>query len=247
MQPLARNVFFALLTALAPGCDAKSGVRSEAPRSGLPTLSASAAPADARPSPPASKSSGEAPGESGREERLLIQRGELDVEVARPDDVAKAFLVKVKELGGHLASQRGASLVVRVPAERFDEAFAVAGGFGRVLRESREASDVTEEFVDLGIRIDTALKARDRLLGVLQKAERIEDILKVEAELRRLTEEIERLEGRRKFLADQVALATLEVLFRAPDGPPPPLRRVRHGSRFAWINQVGVESLMENF
>lgn len=185
--------------------------------------------------------------DAAQQDRMLVQRGELDVETARPDDAARAFLVRVKEWGGHLSSQRGASLVVRVPAQHFDDAFAAASSLGRVLRESRQASDVTEEFVDLGIRIDTARKARERMLEVLQKAERIEDILKVEAELRRLTEEIERLEGRRKFLADQVALATLEVVFRAPDGPQPLLRRKPQESRFAWIGQVGVESLMERF
>jgi hypothetical protein len=178
---------------------------------------------------------------------MLIQRGELDLEVARPAEASKAFLAKIKALGGHLTKQQSHTLIVRMPADRFDEAFAAASAMGRVLRESREANDVTEEFLDLGIRLDTARKARDRLLEVLQKAERIEDILKVEAELRRLTEEIERLEGRRKFLADQVALATLVVTFQAPAAPPLPARRERQGSRFHWINQIGAESLMEQF
>jgi hypothetical protein len=181
------------------------------------------------------------------DDRMLVQRGELGIEVARPSEAARAFLVRVKELGGHLAKQSGTTLVVRMPAAQFDAVFAAACELGRVVRESREANDVTEEFLDLGIRLETARKARDRLLEVLQKAERIEDILKVEAELRRLTEEIERMEGRRKFLADQVALATLEVAFQGPVEAPPPERRLRQGNRFAWINQIGAEALMEQF
>lgn len=181
------------------------------------------------------------------DDRMLVQRGELGIEVARPSEAARAFLVKVKELGGYLAKQAATTLVVRVPAAQFDAVFAAACALGRVVHESREANDVTEEFVDLGIRLDTARKARDRLLEVLLKAERIEDILRVETELRRLTEEIERMEGRRKLLADQVALATLEVAFQGPVEVPPPERRVRQGSRFAWINQIGAEALMEQF
>ncbi len=179
-------------------------------------------------------------------ERLLIYRGELRVEVARPDDAAREWLAKVKEWGGYLHSQVGTTLTVRVPAARFEEAFAAARGLGRVLAEGRQANDVTEEFVDLGLRIDTAKKARERLLEVLQKAEKIEDILKVEAELRRLTDEIERMEGRRKFLADQVAMATLQATFQ-PTTAPPPVKKSRQRSRFPWVNRVGAETMMGDF
>ncbi|MFN6194336.1 MAG: DUF4349 domain-containing protein, partial [Planctomycetota bacterium] len=96
-------------------------------------------------------------------------------------------------------------------------------------------------------RLDTARKARDRLLEVLQKAEKVEDILKVEAELRRLTEEIERMEGRRKFLSDQVALATLTATFQAIAQAPPPPPRPKQRSRFPWVNRVGAESMMGGF
>lgn len=179
--------------------------------------------------------------------RLLIQRGEMRLEVVRPEDSGRDFLAKVKAAGGYLLQQTGNTLTVRVPAAAFDETFLALRGMGRVLGESREANDVTEEFVDLGIRIDNARKARERLLEILQKAEKVEDILKVEAEVRRLTDDIERMEGRKKFLADQVAMATLTATFVAkvePAAPPPP-KRSRQISRFEWINEAGPESLLE--
>ena len=110
---------------------------------------------------------------------------------------------------------------------------------------SRQAEDVTEEFVYLGIRIDNARKSRDRLLAVLQKADKVEDILKVEAELRRLTEEIERMEGRTKFLADQVALSTLSATFQAM-ADAPVKKGARQPSRFPWINRIGAERVVED-
>jgi Domain of unknown function (DUF4349) len=176
-------------------------------------------------------------------QRLLIQKGEVKVEVARPDDVAREFQSKVVAWGGFLQQQSGTSLVLRLPATKFEEAFAAAKALGRVLAESRSADDVTEEFVDLGIRLDNAKKSRDRLLEILQKAEKIEDILRVETELRRLTEEIERMEGRIKFLRDQVAMATLRVTLQATSTPPPP-KRSRQRSRFDWVNRVGAEQML---
>lgn len=183
---------------------------------------------------------------AGAVERMLVQRGQLRLEVARPAEALREFVARVAECGGFLQSQQGNTVVVRVPAPRFDELYAAGKAMGRVLAESREASDVTEEFLDLGIRIDNARKARDRLLAVLAQAQRVEDILKIEAELRRLTEEIERMEGRRKFLADQVAMATLQVGFVAPTEPPPSQRR-RAKSRFPWLDRVGPEAVMGGF
>lgn len=176
-------------------------------------------------------------------DRLLVYRGRVRVEVTTPEESARAFLQKVREWGGHLAQQTGATFVVRVPAASFDEAYAWLCAQGRVLDEQREASDVTDEFVDLGIRIDNCRRARDRLLEVLQKATAVEDILKVEAELRRVTEELERMEGRKKLLADQVAMATLEGSF-APKSEPPPARRKPRQSRYAWIRAAGPEGLL---
>ena len=168
---------------------------------------------------------------AAKTERLLVQRGDLQVEVPRPEDALRAFVAAAQERGGYLQNQSASRAVVRVPAAKFDELFAFVRTQGRVLAESRSADDVTEEFVDLGIRLDNARKARERLTEILQKADKVEDILRVEAELRRLTEEIERMEGRRKFLADQVAMATLTAQFQAAFEPPPPPRRQKAPSR----------------
>jgi hypothetical protein len=184
--------------------------------------------------------------DDGAGERLLIYRGQIRVEVPRADEAARSFLEAIKAMGGYLQSQTGAAVIVRVPAPRFDDAFAVARSKGRVLDESREANDVTEEFVDLGIRIDNARKARERLLEVLKIAEKVEDILKVEVELRRLTDEIERMEGRKKLLADQVAMATVRAEFPSIVEAPP-VKRTRKPSRFPWINRVGADAVMGGF
>lgn len=200
---------------------------------------------------PARGFAGEAPAQDAAQ-RMLIEGGRAEVEVARLDEAADRFLGQIVAWGGHLqkkaitARQDSVAVTVRVPAAHFDDAFAALREIGRMLSESRQAEDVTEEFVDLGIRLDTARKARDRLLEVLAKAEKVADVLAVEAELRRLTEEIERMEGRRKFLMDRVALATLEVLFRSPRAAPGRPRQ-QPPSRFSWINRIGAEAVMGDF
>ena len=178
--------------------------------------------------------------------RMLIYSGQVRVEVARAEDAAKQFLAKVEEWGGYLQQQTGTAVTVRIPAEHFDAAFAAVRDAGRVLSESRKAKDVTEEFVDLGIRVDNARRSRDRLVEILKLAKEVEDILRVEKELRRLTEEIERIEGRLKFLRDQVSMSTLQAQFQSV-AEAPKIRRKRQRSRFGWINRVGANAVMEGF
>lgn len=174
-------------------------------------------------------------------ERMLVQQGAIKVEVARVDEARASFLAMVRDFGGHLSLQQGNACTVRLPAAQFEAAFAALRRLGRVLDEQRQASDVTEEYLDLGIRLDNARRSRERLLALLERADKVEDVLKIEEQLRRLTEEIERLEGRRRFLADQVAMATLTATFVpvTQQGRPPAAP-----SRFDWIRDAGAEPLL---
>jgi hypothetical protein len=179
-------------------------------------------------------------------ERMMIYRGAMTIEVARAEDAIPEFLARVAAWGGYLSAQQDRRLTVRLPSPRFDEAMNALRGIGRVLAESRQADDVSRQYVDLGIRLDNARRGRERLLELLAKAAAVEDMLAIEKELRRLTEEIERMEGEMKFLADQVALATLQVEFRSVAAPGPQQRK-RRPSRFGWIDRIGVDALREAF
>lgn len=179
-------------------------------------------------------------------DRLMVYKGRVDLDVARAADAIAKFVARAAELGGHLSVQTDTEVTVRVPAQHFDKLFAELRGYGRVLFESRQASDVTEQFTDLGIRLDNARKGRDRLLALLEKAEKVEDILKIEEQLRRLSEEVERLEGQKRLLADQIALATLTAQFHVI-APQAAGDRQREPSRFQWVNEVGAESLRRAF
>lgn len=179
-------------------------------------------------------------------ERMLVQSGHVRVEVSRAEDSIAAFLTLVKGWQGYLHSQEGTSVTVRLPAARFEEGFAWLRASGRVLEESRQAEDVTEEYVDLAIRIDNAKKARERLLEVLKTTTKVDEVLQVESQLRRLTEELEIMEGRQKALADRVAMASLQATFQSLTAAAP-TKRTRQPSRFAWINELGAERMMGDY
>ncbi|MBK8975683.1 MAG: DUF4349 domain-containing protein [Planctomycetes bacterium] len=179
-------------------------------------------------------------------ERKLVREATLTVRVPRGADAVARFEALVTEAGGYVVQRDDLRIVARVPADRFDAALDAVRAMGRVLNESLRAMDVTEQHRDLTIRLENARKSRERLLALLERATEIEDVIKIEAELRRLTTEIETMSAELEALDLRIATSLLEVQFLAPDDVETPIDRDRP-SRFRWINLVGPSHVLQRF
>ena len=192
------------------------------------------------------------PVESSAAKRLVIYKGALVVLVAGVEPAVEKLAARANELGGFVENQSGnsasnnATVTLRVPAEKFYALVTELGTYGQVTQKNVSASDVTKTVFDIELRLETAEKSRQRLLDLLKSATKMEEILQIENEVRRLTQEIEGMKGELRFLKDQVSFSTLAVTFYS-NAPPPNQGPTRTRSRFDWINQVGVESVLYNF
>ncbi len=109
------------------------------------------------------------------------------------------------------------ALTLRVPAETFDQALSALRALAQeVLAEQTAARDVTEEYTDLDARLRNLQAAETQLLALLEQADAVEDLLKVENRLAEVRGEIEQLQGRLNVLDNRIALATIHVLLHAP-------------------------------
>ncbi|OGQ11708.1 MAG: hypothetical protein A2138_15695 [Deltaproteobacteria bacterium RBG_16_71_12] len=184
--------------------------------------------------------------------RQVIYTGSVQVLVTNVVESADKLQAKAEELGGFMLNRTGntssnnVTITVRIPAERFYLVVKELAVFGQVINEQLSANDVTKQLFDLELRLETAEKSRQRLLDLLKSATKMEEILQIENQVRRLTDEIERMKGELRFLQDQVAFSTLTVSFFS-NAPPPTPGPMRTRSRFEWINQVGVEQVLGGF
>jgi hypothetical protein len=193
---------------------------------------------------PAEKSNGEEP--MPPPQRLRIYVGRLELLVPNAADATAKLLGRLEALGGYVEKRENASFTCRVPAAAFEKLVGEVRGWGKVLNDLVQAIDVTKQYQDLRLRLESAQASHKRLLELLAKADKVEDMLKIEAELRRLTEEIERMTAELRSLSEEIAYSKLQVVFRE-EAPAPVAKRPRGPSRFEWINQVGVEPLLERF
>lgn len=153
--------------------------------------------------------------------RMLIRTGDARVEVESLEPAVEALKGLATRLGGfvtNISMQTGeefvrqATLTMRIPVARFDDALAAIEPMGDVESVHVGAEDVGEAYADMEIRLANARRLEQRLLELLTaRTGSLEDVLAVERELARVREQIERFEGRMRFLSDRVDLSTLTV------------------------------------
>ena len=177
------------------------------------------------------------PGEGGQDEsgipdeltkdRKIVKTGSITLEVADIAETMDEVADMADELNGYVVSsykheyERGVSghITIRVPVEKFDEAFvrlrqlAVA-----VPYETTTAEDVTEEYVDLEAQLSNLQATEAQYLVLLEKAETVEEMLKVQKELSNVRGQIEQIEGRMKYLQQTSETSLIEVTLQETQG-----------------------------
>jgi Domain of unknown function (DUF4349) len=111
---------------------------------------------------------------------------------------------------------QSATVVVRVPASKLLPLTRTVAGLGEVTAQTAGQEDITAQVVDLEARLKNLRAEEVRLRSFLNKANRVADMLSIERELSRVRGEIEAMEAQRRYLADQVEMATLTVTLSQP-------------------------------
>ena len=108
--------------------------------------------------------------------------------------------------------QRSLQATLRVPAARLDAVLTALRALARVLHESQNADDVTDEAIDLDARLANARMMEKRLTELLgNRTGRLSDVLEMERELARVRTDAERLDAQRKNLARRIDLAVVSL------------------------------------
>jgi Domain of unknown function (DUF4349) len=182
----------------------------------------------------------------------VIRNGQASIEVDKLDPAIVKIRQLATQLGGYIANSsvvgghdqvRSATFELKIPAQRFDQAVNGLGAIGKVESVNATAEDVGEEFVDITARVNNAHRLEDRLIALLAtRTGKLQDVLSVERELARVREEIERYEGRLRYLKTRAAVSTLSVTVHEPVpilGQSPGGNPIAAAIRQAWRNFVG--------
>ncbi|MGH2463231.1 MAG: DUF4349 domain-containing protein [Candidatus Limnocylindria bacterium] len=156
--------------------------------------------------------------DQGQADRSIIKTGEITVEVDNVAETTGAVRALAVELDGYISSsfqgefEESATLTMRIPADRFDEAIAAIHDLGGdVKSEATREEDVTAVVVDLEARLTNLRAAEVEYRELLDRAERVEDILAIQNQLFQVRGEIEAMQAQLEYYNDQADMATLTV------------------------------------
>jgi hypothetical protein len=164
-------------------------------------------------------------------ERKLIRNAQMTLESGNPGDSQRrissiaessgGFVVgsesKQTNANGQLKPEMTVTITIRVPAARFDAVIEEIRGAGsHVAQDKVTTQDVTEEYIDLEARIRAKQALETQFMEIMKQAKSVSDALEVQSQLSDVRAEIERLEGRRRFLENQTSLSTITVTIMPP-------------------------------
>jgi hypothetical protein len=184
---------------------------------------------------------------------MIIRTGQASIEIDKLDPALVKLRSLAAQLGGYVANSsfsggrdqvRSATLELKIPAAKYDAATTGLNGIGKLESINTTADDVGEEYVDINARVANAHRLEERLVNLLAtRTGKLEDVLAVERELARVREEIERYEGRMRFLRTRSAMSTLTVTIHEPVpilGRTPGENPIAAAVRQAWRNFVAL-------
>ncbi len=167
--------------------------------------------------------------------RAIIYSGSIRLTVASISSTLTVIEQLASSLGGYLETLDNHSITIRVPAARFGDAVMAVTAQGEVTEKQIRSADVTEEMRDLDIRLANAEQTREQLLKLMDKSVKMEDTIKIETELERVTQEVELLKGKIRFMQQQVAYSVLKVDVNSEV----PQAQIAAIVPFPWVRELG--------
>lgn len=160
-------------------------------------------------------------GDISFEEKKVMKNGTLDIRVQSADEA----LGRIREIalaqGGSIANSdfyqgtdnvKSGSVTVKVPVAKFEEAFLALKKVATLVEsESIAGTDVTEQYIDLSARLKNKQAQEIALQNLLNRAEKVSDIIDITRELGTVRGEIESLEGQLRYLGSQTDMASITI------------------------------------
>lgn len=161
---------------------------------------------------------GDSSGSTGTVKRLRsatlnIDTGDFDNDLSEIKSLLTKYggLIERNAISGENGS-RIAELTLRVPAGFLESFVEQMRGIGSVTRSEVSAQDVSSQYSDTALRLDTYRTQLNRVKELTSSASDLNEVLELEAEASRLQYEIDKLTGTLNSWDSQAEMSTVNVV-----------------------------------
>ena len=154
------------------------------------------------------------------DDRKMARNSSISLVAKNPGDTAEKIRQLAQRLGGFLVTSTTtgaegapfASLTIRVPASRFEEAGAEIRKMGlRVESERVEGQDVTKQYVDMDAHLRNLRAEEAQYLSIMKRANTVKDTLEVSEQLSNVRGQIEQQQAEFEALSKQVETVAIAI------------------------------------
>lgn len=160
----------------------------------------------------------------------IIRTAHLSVRVKDVPDALDEARTAAENAGGLVGDERTdrdghgherSRVTLRVPQESYEDVLDELAGSGRLLERNESAKDVTDQVVDVESRIKSQRASVARVRELMDRAEKLSDVVTLEGELGTRQSELEALLAQQDSLKDRTTLATITLRLTETPSPTP--------------------------
>lgn len=153
--------------------------------------------------------------------RKLVKKGTIAFETESINAVRRQVEDAIMVANGYIESDVEETrydritiqMTLRIPAQNFDGFVdKIISGVKKLDTRSINVEDVTSQWIDTESRINNQRLLEERFQQILLRANDIKTILEIERELSGVRREIERAETTLRYLSEEVAYSTLDLI-----------------------------------
>lgn len=150
----------------------------------------------------------------------IIRKGNLSIESKDVKSTKKQIDNYINKVGGYYEQESTSAgstyinlnLSVRIPSEKFDEFInSIENGEDKITNKSITAEDVSLQYYDVESRIKSKRAYLEQYQKMVASAKNVEDLLKIQEQIRQLQEDIESSKSVFNTLANQISYSTITI------------------------------------
>ena len=143
----------------------------------------------------------------------------LTLEVVDINDSVTQISREVQQMDGYVVesqqngsdSHSSAHLTLKIPADKLKGLRDSLSTWGKIRDQHMLANDITNQYYDSQVRLQTLETEEKRYLEILNQAKTVEDVLKVENALGNIRQQIEQLKGQLKLWNNMVDYSAVNL------------------------------------
>lgn len=163
---------------------------------------------------------GAAEAESAQTDEKVIYTYNYSVETKTFDTFMDALQKRINEYGGYIESsetngnpdmdiRRYANLVIRIPEDKMHSFLDMVEENSNVTYSNQSSENVTLSYVDMQSHIKALKIEQETLMGILERATKLEDIITIQTQLTEVRYELESYESQLRVYDNRIDYSTL--------------------------------------